>query len=343
MRKRNRPRHAEQGQPMHRCSIIIPVHNRSMLTQQCLDVLLTERRAGIDCEIIVVDDASSDTTQQLLDKYAAHIHTVTHTQNAGFAAACNSGAASASGRYLIFLNNDTIPTSGWIEALIAYIQDHPTAAVVGSKLIFPNRTIQHAGVVVCQDGNPRHLYHSFPADHPAVNKSRRFQIVTAACALFRREIFEQAGGFDTAFLNGYEDVDLCLRLGERGHEVHYCHNSVLYHLESVSRDQQSRQQQGNFLLYRERWEDRIRPDDLQYYLEDGLLRISYEESYPVHLEISPLLALIDQTERKRQADHLLAIRSRQVRDLLRDTIRLNLDLRAARADLAANASGPQTN
>jgi GT2 family glycosyltransferase len=338
MCKSNRPRYAE-GSAMSQCSIIIPVYNRPMLTKQCLDALLAERRSGIDGEIIVVDDASNDTTAQLLTEYATHIRTVTHVKNLGFAAACNSGAAIASGQYLLFLNNDTIPTAGWLEALIAYIEEHPAAAIVGSKLLFPNQTIQHAGVVICQDGNPRHLYNGFPADHPAVNTSRRFQVVTAACALFQREVFEQASGFDTAFLNGYEDVDLCLRIGERGHEIHYCHSSVLYHLESVSRDQQSRQQQANFLLYRQRWEGRVRPDDLQYYLEDGLLRISYEESFPIHLKLSPLLAVVDQAERMRQADHLLALRSRQVLDLLRDTIRLKLDLRAAKSDLASSAAG----
>ena len=93
-----------------------------------------------------------------------------------------------------------------------YADEHPAAAVVGSKLLFPNDTVQHAGVVICQDGNPRHIYAGFPGDHPAVNKSRRFQAVTAACMLVRRGAFEQAGGFDPAFRNCLEDADLCLRL-----------------------------------------------------------------------------------------------------------------------------------
>src|SRR6202040_3852687 len=88
---------------------------------------------------------------------------------------------------------------------------------------------------ICQDRYPRHVYTGFPADHPAVETARRFQIVTAACALMRREAFTLAGGFDTSFANGYEDVDLCLRLGELGYEVHYCPRSVVYHLESITR------------------------------------------------------------------------------------------------------------
>src|SRR5439155_17167350 len=104
-------------------------------------------------------------------------------ENGGFAAACNDGVAAAEGDELVFLNNDTIPTKGWLDAMLAYAKDRPRVAVVGSKLLFPNDTVQHAGVIICQDGNPRHLYTGFPADHPAVNRSRRLQAVTAACML----------------------------------------------------------------------------------------------------------------------------------------------------------------
>src|SRR6185436_7435266 len=115
-----------------------------------------------------------------------------------------------------------------------------------------NDTVQHAGVVIDPERNPRHIYTGFPADDPAVNKSRRFQAVTFACALVRRDIFEEAGMLDTAFRNDLEDVDFCLRLGEAGHEVHYCHESVLYHLESVSRGKRSDETEQNIRLFRSR-------------------------------------------------------------------------------------------
>ena len=168
-----------------------------------------------------------------------------------------------------FLNNDTIAQPGWLDALAGYA-DRTGAPVVGSKLLFPDGTVQHAGVVFGFQGDPLHLYAGCPADHPAVNKSRRFQSVTAACMLVRRDAFEQAGGFDTGFHNDLEDVDLCLRLGELGHEVHYCHESVLYHLESASRGQSARPS-PSARVYRERWGRRVRHDELLYYLEDGLL------------------------------------------------------------------------
>src|SRR5206468_7911834 len=133
-----------------RCSIIIPVFNKCSLTRQCLDTLLADRpRAGH--EIIVVDDASTDQTASLLSEYGNRISVISHKANAGFAAACNEAAAAAAGEFLVFLNNDTVPQSGWLDELVAYADATPSAAVVGSKLQFPNGTIQHAGVVICQD------------------------------------------------------------------------------------------------------------------------------------------------------------------------------------------------
>ena len=133
---------------MFKCSIIIPVYNKASLTVQCLNTLLSRPRQGVSFEIIVVDDASTDMTPQVLVGYADRIRVLTQSANAGFSTACNRGAAAAVGRYLVFLNNDTIPQVGWLEELVGYAEGHPRAAVVGSKLLFLDGTIQHAGLVV---------------------------------------------------------------------------------------------------------------------------------------------------------------------------------------------------
>ena len=181
-----------------RCSIVIPVHGRAGLTRQCLDAIFAEP-PGTAFEVIVVDDASPDDTRAVLDSYADAIRVVARDANGGFARACNDGAAAARGEYLVFLNNDTIPVAGWLDALVAVADREPRVAVTGSKLLFPNDTVQHAGVVVCQDGRPRHLYAGFPADHPAVNRERQFQAVTAASMLVRRDAFEKVHGSDESF------------------------------------------------------------------------------------------------------------------------------------------------
>jgi GT2 family glycosyltransferase len=305
------------------CSIIIPVHNRAALTSQCLDVLLGCPSEMASLEIVVVDDASSDSTAQVLAAYADRVRVVHHEHNTGFAMACNDGAAAASGDWIVFLNNDTIPQPGWLDALLCYASEHDRVGLVGSKLLFPNDTIQHAGVVFGRDRSPHHIYAGFPAGHPAVNKSREFQVVTGACALIRRELFEEAGRFDAAFVNGYEDVDLCLRLRRLGYEVHYCHKSVLYHLESATRNYLTDPQ--NFALFLERWEDLAQPDDVEYYLADGLMDITYWEQFPALLWVSPALAVLGR-ERANATERLLAERSRQIFEALKENRQLRIEL-----------------
>jgi GT2 family glycosyltransferase len=309
-----------------KCSIIVPVFNRAGLTRQCVDILLAEPPTEAEREVIVVDDASTDSTPELLAAYGDAVRAIRHEENTGFSTSCNDGATAARGEYLVFLNNDTMPLEGWLEALTRYADDHQEAAVVGCKLLFPDDTVQHAGVAITEDNNPRHIYAGFPADHPAVNKSRRFPIVTAGCALFRRGPFEEAKGFDDSYVNGFEDVDLCLRIGELGYEVHYCHEAVLYHLEMATRSHRGHAE--NHLLYRRRWAHKVQPDAMRYYMEDGLFRIRFAERYPFFVDIAPELALIEE-ERQPAADRLLASRSRQVYDLGRENVLLKLQLAEA--------------
>lgn len=136
-------------------------------------------------------------------------------------------------------------------------------------------------------------------------------------------MFEAAGGFDTAFVNGYEDVDLCLRVGAFGREVHYCHKSVLIHLESVSEGRTVRDS-ANLDLYNRRWRAKVAPDDVLYYQEDGLLRFHYRGVTPMTVTLAPELGVLDEEERRPAADRLLAARAEQVRGLLKETIRLRV-------------------
>ena len=299
-------------------SIVIPVHGRAHLTRRCLDLLLDG--LGADCEVVVVDDASEDGTPELLAGYGDRIRVVRLEENAGFATACNQGAAAAAGERLVFLNNDTEPRSGWLAALRRYEGEHPEAAVVGAKLLYSTGTVQHAGVVFGQDGYPHHLYAGFPAEHPAVSHPRRLQAVTAACMLVEREAFEAAAGFDAGFHNSLEDVDLCLRIGAAGGEVHYCDEAELVHLESASRGRADRFERS-VGLYRERWRDRVRRDDLDVYVADGLLTVEYADSHPIRLSVDPRLAIVDRG-REEEIEHLLEGYARQSAELMREVVRL---------------------
>jgi hypothetical protein len=238
----------------------------------------------------------------------------------GYAGACNAGAAIARGDSLLFLNNDVEPHAGWLAALRGYAERAPEAAAIGAKLLYPNATVQHAGVVIGQDGYPHNLYAGLPAGHPAVNRSRRLQAVTGACMYVRRDAFEAVGGFDRGFLNSLEDVDLCLRIGENGGETHYCHGAVLTHLESASRGRRDRFEQS-VALYRERWRERVRRDDLAIYAGDGLLAVEYPDAYPLRLSVSPHLAAVDDG-REAAIERHLETYAGQVSDLLGEVVRL---------------------
>src|SRR5580765_3848383 len=121
---------------MPKSSVIIPAYNQAALTKQCVRILLAQ---GVP-EIIVIDDGSTDRTREILECFEEKLQVVRHAENLGFAAACNHGAAAASGSYLVFLNNDTLPAEGWLAALEAYAESHPLASVVGSKLLYPDGT-----------------------------------------------------------------------------------------------------------------------------------------------------------------------------------------------------------
>ena len=304
--------------------MIVPVHGHAGLTKRCVDALLAAPPSDHMLQVVVVDDASDDSTPELLAEYEDRITVVTHRENTGFAGACNDGAAAAGCEHLVFLNNDIEFEPGWLDALLDYADRNPRAAVVGTRLLYPNGTIQHAGIVVTQERFPRHVYGGFPGDHAAVSKSRRFQCVTAAATLFRAGPFAEVGGFDTAFLNAYEDVDLCLRLGERGYEVHYCADSVLRHLETATRD--FRDYWRNHELYLERWGDKVEPDDLRYYIEDGLLQLEYWDQFPIRMTISPLLATCSPPEDELSAAEIATVRARQVFELLRENTHLRVRL-----------------
>lgn len=304
-------------------SIVVPVHGRVALTRRCLDTLLATLLASDPsaCEVIVVDDASTDGTPELLDSYGEAIRRVRLSANRGYAGACNEGAAIAEHEALLFLNNDTEPWPGWLEAMRGHAQAHPAAAIVGAKLLYPTGAVQHAGVVIGQDRYPHNLYAGLPAEHPAVNRSRKLQAVTGACMLVRREHFERAGGFDTSYSNSLEDVDLCLRIGEQGGEVHYCHEAVLTHLESASRGREDRFA-ASTARYRQRWRDRVIPDDLAVYAEDGLLEVEYRDTYPLRMSFSPQLVALA-GDRQPEIESLLQAYAGQVADLMAEVVRLS--------------------
>jgi GT2 family glycosyltransferase len=256
--------------PFPGASIIIPVHDNLRYTRACISALMRHTLDDSSVELIVVDNGSSDGTEDYLRSLHGRVKSLRIQQNLGFAKACNQGAAASAGEFLVFLNNDTLPHEGWLNALLDVIRSDRSIAVVGSKLLYPNGTIQHTGVVFADwpgTLNPLHIY-AGERDGTYANRQRDFQAVTAACMLVRRSIFLELEGFDEAFLNSSEDVDFCLRVRARGYRVVFAPRSILTHYESKTPGRH-RHDEENVRLLNERWAAHVIPDYSQYLEADG--------------------------------------------------------------------------
>ncbi|MGB6985150.1 MAG: glycosyltransferase family 2 protein, partial [Candidatus Aquilonibacter sp.] len=254
-------------------SIIIPVFNKAELTRNCLSKLQPSLEGAGDGEVIVIDNASTDHTQEVLASFP-WIRMIRNETNLGFAGANNQGAREARGRILVLLNNDTAPITRWLAPMMRLFDD-PGVGIVGAKLLFEDRTIQHAGVLVrwwpfsASGLYPFHYLVHEPGDTPDTNRRRDFQIVTGACMATPRELYLELGGLDEGFWNGYEDVDYCLKVGERGLRVVYEPSATLFHYESKSGSARFRRTQANLQRLAERWRDRVRHDAPRVWVDSG--------------------------------------------------------------------------
>ena len=244
-------------------SIVIPVYGQLEYTKQCLRSLYA-CSSSVDFEVIVVDNGSHDETAAFLAwaqaKYG--IRVIRNETNLGFAKACNQGSAVARGPFLLFLNNDTIVCPGWLEPMVEVMSKEPRVGIAGSKLLYPDGRIQHAGVVIADAPapiSPDHLYRGRRHDFPPANVQKDFQAVTGACLLVRKDLFEQVGGFDEAYVNGAEDVDLCFKVRQKGWRIAYTPKSVLVHFESVSKGRLNHAW-DNWILLNRRWTGLVKPD-----------------------------------------------------------------------------------
>jgi GT2 family glycosyltransferase len=277
-------------------SVVVPVFERLAFTRQCLD-RLWRNTPGPPFEVIVVDNGSADGTREHFEApgetpFPLRYHR--HEANLGFARGCNQGARLAAGRYVLFLNNDTLVRPGWLEAMVEVAESDPRTGVVGIQQLFPyTREIHHTGIVFTADGMPQHLYPHSPASLPHVNKQRDYQAVNGACLLVPRALFEECGGFDEGYRNGYEDVDLCLTVREKGRRVVCCTKASIDHYGQVT-ETRTVDDGHNARRFREKWGGRVRPDEARYFREDvATLPVPPRRAAPSGGTDEPLVHLAD--------------------------------------------------
>jgi len=239
-------------------SVIVLAYNNWQVTRRCLASVAAHADA-CELELVLLDNASSDETPDSAHAFRnAFGGFVVERQriNQPCSIALNRAARVASGRHLLFLNNDIELMPGALRAMEAVLARESEVGVVGGRLSYPGgETIQHAGVVPMLWGHP--VNHGVGASR----SDPRFAIagsafaVTGAMLMARREAFDAVGGFDEGYVWGFEDVDLCLGVRKAGWSVRYDPAAQALHHESLTLRAQMPSQSANLLRYRHRWHD----------------------------------------------------------------------------------------
>jgi GT2 family glycosyltransferase/glycosyltransferase involved in cell wall biosynthesis len=212
-------------------SIIIPVYGQLAYTLNCLQSLITHK-SKIACEIIVVDDCSPDKTPVYLP-LVGWIRYVKQVENGGFISSCNLGAREARGDYLIFLNNDTRVLPDWLDELINSFSIFPNAGLVGSKLLYPDGSLQEAGGIFWSDGSAWNYGRNDDPNKPEYCYARQVDYVSGAAIAVRSDVWDTVGGFDGEYYDrAYcEDADLAFSIRKIGFETWYQPCSKIIHYE----------------------------------------------------------------------------------------------------------------
>ena len=259
-------------------SIVIPVYGKFELTNGCLESLFRHRGTK-RFEIVIANNRSDHATfanMALWERARDEVRLVANATNLNFALGCNVGFAGTRGDIVVFLNNDTLVTDGWLEPLVEELESG-RAAAVQPKLLYPDGTVQSYGAAFSEAGLISHiLYRGEPGDAPHVNRRRELQAIHGACLAVRAADVVRLRGFDPQYVNGQEDIDFCLRLtAETGKPMVVEPRSTVFHLEGKTRSGRNPHNHRNRSLFTERWAGRIKVDDRQIYTEDGFTVTGY--------------------------------------------------------------------
>jgi GT2 family glycosyltransferase len=241
-------------------SIVIPVHGEHRFTYSCVRSIVEQSR-DVRFEVILVDDASPEPASTAL-AHVDGIRLIRNEANVGFIGSCNRGARQARGKVLVFLNNDTLVTAGWLPALLSAL-GAPEVGLVGAKLVYPDGALQEAGGILWQNGSASNYGRNDDASKPEYNYVRDVDYCSGACLAIRRDDFHALGGFDAHFSPAYyEDADLAMRVRRSGKRVVYQPAATIVHFEGVTSGRTlhagvKRHQVNNQAKFLARWRDAL--------------------------------------------------------------------------------------
>lgn len=269
-------------------SIVIANKDHAEDLKRCITSIL-EKSTYENFEIIVVENNSTE--KAIFDYYEElkedkRITVVTYTGGFNYSAVNNLGVSHASGEYILLLNNDTqVITVNWLEELLMYAQREDVGAV-GAKLYYPNKTIQHAGVILAL-GAHRTAGHGHYGQHREnlgymgrLCYAQDVSAVTGACLLVKKALYEEVGGLDESFAVSLNDVDFCLKLREKGYLNVFTPFAELYHYESASRGLDDKGEKAERYnkeseQFRNKWKEVLEAGDPYYNLNFSLDRSDF--------------------------------------------------------------------
>lgn len=261
-------------------SIVIPVLNKIEYTQRCIEAIYRDN-TSVNFEVIIIDNGSTDGTKKYLNSLnKENLIVISNTKNLGFVDACNQGVDFSNGKYIVFLNNDTVPLKNWLEEMVLTIKQDNSIGIVGAKLIYPNDTLQEAGGIIWNDASGWNYGRGDNPNKPQYNFLKEVDYCSGACMIITKKLFLEVGGFDKRYSPAYyEDTDLCFSVRKLGYKVIYNPFIEIIHFEGITAGKDvstglKKYQEINKVKFTDKWKD-ILEKQLQpniSYLEQASIR-----------------------------------------------------------------------
>ncbi|MFD3322136.1 glycosyltransferase [Alteromonas macleodii] len=263
----------QKARTKHKVSIVIPVYNQAELTEACVRSIFTHNDDQI-LEVIAVDNGSDLQTKKVLQRLSGLFEAfsvVSLDMNLNFSLGCNIGFAKSEGDYIVFLNNDIEVTKGWLSSLVSPVKSGEFFATQ-PLLLYPDNTIQSVGITFNRNSCIGYgIYNGKPRSFVESIKNTIFSAVTAACICVKAKDFAEVEGFSPVYINGQEDIDLCLKLKRlTSLMAKVVTSSVLVHHESKSEGRFDNVKLNRHIFVK-RWASYISSDDTNHYKDDGVL------------------------------------------------------------------------
>ena len=243
-------------------SIIIPVFGNENLLQNLLDTLLPT----IDelCEIIIVDDGFLDMKINIY-KLPSKVIYLSNDKNLGYSGSVNVGIKKATGKYITTINSDILLDSNWLKETRTIFDSKKNVGLVGAKLIYPDTgRIQNMGVKYGKD-IVININKMRKADDPVVNYEMEVESISDALATMPKQLIIDVNGYDEAFYNSHDDLDLCLKIKKKGYKILYSPKIIGYHVTSASADFRYIKEKESASLFFNKWHNYLRYEEKEYF------------------------------------------------------------------------------